>query len=548
MNITQRLFLNFSMLALGLCGLAIVSFSIISGFQSRFEYVQKNTIPSIRDLNKSISAASSLGLSLYKHQSIVDNSKMPEAEKNINNILDELKELTDYYKKNNISSEEDSQITDRVYQDINAVRAALPAFLDASRAHNDDLSIALLQGISGIGQAGRTLAADLNKQIELNIEIGNELERKNQQIYTRTLWIMSGSVALVVILLSLFAIKTIITIRRSLVDIQNTMLEVSSSLNLTCLADASRNDEIGKTASAFNKLLGTFSETLSSVNSSALSVSTGSSQIAAGNEDLSSRTEEQATSLEQTAASMAALSETVKSNSLSADEASALANSANNLSVENGASVKAMLLTMDDIRASSGKISEITGLIESIAFQTNILALNAAVEAARAGEHGRGFAVVASEVRNLAQRSSSAAREIKELITTSVQHVENGTAQAANVGENSEKVTESIKQVATIVNEIASSATEQSRGIEQVHQAIGQMDDVTQQNAALVEEASSASHSLQNQAENLSRLVSAFKLMSDVYGQHQPEKTIKQPLKRPVQQVISAQDGSWESF
>ncbi|WP_342753658.1 methyl-accepting chemotaxis protein [Pantoea sp. MBD-2R] len=548
MNITQRLFLTFAMLALALCSLAFVSFSIISGFQSRFEYVQNNTIPSIKDLNKSISAASSLGILLYKHQSVINDEKFPEAEQNINNVLDELKKLTDYYKNNDISSEEDSQITNQVYQDIDAVRAALPAFLEASRAHNHALTIALLQGDTGIGKAGRKLAADLNKQIELNIEIGNALKGQNQEIYTKTIWIMSVSVAFIIILLSFFAIRTITTIRKSLINIENTMLEVSSSLDLTRRADDTKQDEIGKTASAFNKLLGKFSETLSSVNSSALSVSTGSSQIAAGNEDLSSRTEEQAASLEQTAASMAALSETVKSNSLSADEASTLANTANNLSVENGASVKAMLLTMNDIRTSSGQISEITGLIESIAFQTNILALNAAVEAARAGEHGRGFAVVASEVRNLAQRSSSAAREIKGLITTSVQHVENGTAQAANVGENSEKVTESIKQVATIVNEIASSATEQSRGIEQVHQAIGQMDEVTQQNAALVEEASSASHSLQNQAENLSKLVSSFKLMSEVYGNHQAEKPVKQPVKRPAKPVISTQDESWESF
>lgn len=338
MNITQRLFLTFAMLAAALCSLAFVSFSIISGFQSRFEYVQNNTIPSIKDLNKTISASSSLGLSLYKHQSSLDDTKMRETEINIHNILNELKKLTDYYKTNDISSEEDSKITDRVYQDIDAVRTALPAFLDASRAHNNALSIALLQGDSGIGHAGRTLAADLNKQIELNIEIGDELKRQNQQIYTKTLWVMSGSVLLVVVLLSIFAIRTIITIRRSLVNIENTMLEVSSSLDLTHLADESRNDEIGKTASAFNKLLGKFSETLSSVNSSALSVSTGSSQIAAGNEDLSSRTEEQAASLEQTTASMAALSDTVKSNSLSADEASTLSNTANNLSIQNGAS------------------------------------------------------------------------------------------------------------------------------------------------------------------------------------------------------------------
>ncbi len=547
MNITQRLFLTFTMLALALCGLAFASFSIISGFQSRFEYVQNNTIPSIKDLNKSISAAGSLGISLYKHQSIVEDAKFPEAEKNINIILDELKTLTDYYKANDISSEEDNQINEQVYQDIDNVRAELPVFLSASRAHNDALSLGLLQGDTGIGKAGRKLTADLNRQIELNIEIGNQLKGKNKEIYTKTIWLMSFSVALVIILLSFFAFRTISGIRKSLHGIESTMLDVSSSLDLTRLADDSKQDEIGKTASAFNKLLGKFSETLSSVNSSALSVSSGSSQIAAGNEDLSSRTEEQAASLEQTAASMAALSDTVKSNSLSADEASALANTANKLSIDNGASVKAMLVTMNDIRASSGQISEITGLIESIAFQTNILALNAAVEAARAGEHGRGFAVVASEVRNLAQRSSSAAREIKGLITASVKHVENGTAQAANVGENSEKVTESINQVATIVNEIASSATEQSRGIEQVHLAIGQMDEVTQQNAALVEEASSASHSLQNQAENLSRLVSTFKLTSAIYTDTQPEK-IKPAAKRALSRTAPTGQENWETF
>lgn len=325
------------------------------------------------------------------------------------------------------------------------------------------------------------------------------------------------------------------------------MIAASETLDLTCLADESRADEVGKTAAAFNKLLAKFSETLSAVHSSSLSVSAGSSQIAAGNEDLSSRTEEQAASLEQTSASMATLSDAVKTNSSSASRASDLADNANKLSAENGRSVKEMLLTMEDIRTSSGKISEITGLIEGISFQTNILALNAAVEAARAGEHGRGFAVVASEVRNLAQRSSSAAKEIKELIVASVQHVESGTLQAANVGENTEKVTSSINQVATIVNEIATSAAEQSRGIEQVHLAMGQMDEVTQQNAALVEEASSASRSLQGQAETLSALVSAFKLSSES-GSKKSDRFVKQPVTRLQPQEAVSAAGNWESF
>lgn len=209
---------------------------------------------------------------------------------------------------------------------------------------------------------------------------------------------------------------------------------------------------------------------------------------------------------------MATLSDTVRQNAEGAVQASELANNANHLSRQNGSAVSEMLETMSDIRGSSARISEITGLIEGIAFQTNILALNAAVEAARAGEHGRGFAVVASEVRNLAQRSSSAAREIKELISVSVSQVEQGVMQATHVGGNTENVSNAIRQVADLVNEIAAATSEQSKGIEQVHQAIGQMDEVTQQNASLVEEASSASKSLQEQAVTLSQLVATFTL------------------------------------
>jgi len=547
MTITQRLFLTFSMLALALCVIAFSSLSVITGFQTRFEYVQNNAIPSIKDLNKAISASSSLGLALYKYQALTDQSQMQVAEQQINTILDDLKKATDYYMANDISDEEDRAMTEQAWRDIAALRADLPAFLTAVRSDNAELALSLLHGNTGIGASGRKLAADLNKQIELNIRISNELKVQNQKIYSKTLWIMCSGVALIILVLSFFAIKTILAIRKSLKDIENTMSEVSNSLDLSCRADDSRHDEIGKTARAFNQLLGKFADTLLSVNQSALSVSTGSSQIAAGNEDLSSRTEQQAASLEQTAASMATLSETVKINANSADEANLLAGNANKLSSENGRSVKDMLTTMDEIRTSSGKISEITGLIEGIAFQTNILALNAAVEAARAGEHGRGFAVVASEVRNLAQRSSSAAKEIKELISLSVQQIESGALQAANVGENSEKVTDSINQVATIVNEIATSATEQSRGIEQVHQAIGQMDEVTQQNAALVEEASSASRSLQDQAENLSRLVSTFKLSAGYNVASKAEK-VKQPAARAPQRATALADESWESF
>ncbi|MGX9273765.1 methyl-accepting chemotaxis protein [Pantoea ananatis] len=552
MTITQRLVLAFSLLALSLCALVAVSLSVISGFQSRFEYVQVNAIPSIKDLNKSISATNQLGLALYRHQSMADSAKQAAVEDKINGILDNIKSLNDYYMANDISSDEDKAMTVQAQRNLDAVRSTLPAFLAASRSHDNALSLEQLQGENGIGAAARKMESDFTKQIDLNIKIGDGLRAENNRIYSQTFWMMTSASVLVIVLLGLFSVSIILGIKRSLISIKDTMTAVSNNLDLTCSAPVLRNDEIGQTASAFNDLLKRVSTTLLSVNHSAQSVSTGATQIAAGNEDLSSRTEQQAASLEETSVSMATLSDTVRQNAEGAVQASNLANNANTLSKQNGSAVSQMLTTMGDIRGSSAKISEITGLIEGIAFQTNILALNAAVEAARAGEHGRGFAVVASEVRNLAQRSSSAAREIKDLINVSVSQVEQGLEQATSVGSNSDNVSNAIQQVADLVNEIAAATAEQSKGIEQVHLAIGQMDEVTQQNASLVEEASSASKSLQEQAETLSSLVSTFKVNVSVTEVAKPASVPVSPsipaLKRPDLKAVNVDKVNWESF
>jgi len=248
------------------------------------------------------------------------------------------------------------------------------------------------------------------------------------------------------------------------------------------------------------------------VRASSDSIATGTAQIATGNQDLSSRTEEQASSLEQTAASMEELTSTVKQNAENARQANQLAVCASDFAVQGGNVVGRVVDTMSAIETSSKKIVDIISVIDGIAFQTNILALNAAVEAARAGEQGRGFAVVAAEVRNLAQRSAAAAKEIKGLIDTSVGNVSDGAQLVGEAGRTMVQIVDSVKRVTDIMAEITAASQEQTTGIEQINQAITQMDQVTQQNAALVEEAAAAAGSLQEQASDLVKAVSVFKL------------------------------------
>jgi aerotaxis receptor len=267
-------------------------------------------------------------------------------------------------------------------------------------------------------------------------------------------------------------------------------------------------------------------------------VNTGASEIASGNADLSARTESQASSLEETASSMEELTSTVKQNAESAHHASKLVSSTAEIAVNGGDVVGKVIHTMGSIKDSSRKIADIIGVIDGIAFQTNILALNAAVEAARAGEQGRGFAVVAAEVRNLAQRSAGAAKEIKSLIEDSVEKVEIGRKLVDEAGEAMEDIVTSVQLVADIISGTATASQEQSAGIEQINQAVGQMDEMTQQNAALVEEAAAAAESLQDQAGKLAELVKTFKLvrtgnLPSGSGRLAPV-AVKQPRTPPV--------------
>ena len=282
--------------------------------------------------------------------------------------------------------------------------------------------------------------------------------------------------------------------------------------DLTAQIDASAKDETGQLLQALKDMNTSLLNIVGEVRSGTDSIATSSTQIAAGNQDLSSRTEEQAGSLEETASSMEELTSTVKQNADNARQANQLAASAAQVAVKGGEVVAQVVGTMESINTSSNKIVDIISVIDGIAFQTNILALNAAVEAARAGEQGRGFAVVASEVRNLAQRSASAAKEIKTLIGASVEQVNAGSMLVAQAGSTMNDIVDSVQRVSDIITEITAASSEQSVGIDEINRAIGQMDAVTQQNAALVEESAAAAESMQHQAHNLAQVVSVFKL------------------------------------
>ena len=345
-----------------------------------------------------------------------------------------------------------------------------------------------------------------------------------------SLWfLILGAIALGVGIFSALRLSQGIT--RPIADAVK-LAETVASGDLTATVKASSKDEIGQLLQALGKMNDNLAKIVADVRHGTESIATSAGEIANGNLDLSSRTEEQASSLEETASAMEELTSTVKQNADNARQANQLAVSASSVAVQGGQVVNQVISTMGTITESSKRISDIIGVIDGIAFQTNILALNAAVEAARAGEQGRGFAVVASEVRNLAQRSANAAKEIKGLITDSVESVEAGSKLVAQAGATISEVVESVRRVTDIVSEISAASAEQSTGIEQINQAVVQMDEVTQQNAALVEEAAAASQAMQDQSNKLEQLVSVFKVnggQARTVTEHAPK-----PRPKPV--------------
>ncbi|RZM90554.1 MULTISPECIES: methyl-accepting chemotaxis protein [unclassified Escherichia] len=370
----------------------------------------------------------------------------------------------------------------------------------------------------------------------------------NNASYSQAMWVLAGVliVVLAVIVSVWFGIKA------SLVAPMNRLIESICHIadgDLVKPIEVDGSNEVGQLAQSLRHMQSELMRTVGDVRNGANAIYSGVSEIATGNNDLSSRTEQQAASLEETAASMEQLTATVKQNAENARQASHLALSASETAQRGGKVVDNVVQTMRDISTSSQKIADIISVIDGIAFQTNILALNAAVEAARAGEQGRGFAVVAGEVRNLAQRSAQAAREIKSLIEDSVSKVDVGSTQVESAGETMTEIVSAVTRVTDIMGEIASASDEQSRGIDQVGLAVVEMDRVTQQNAALVEESAAAAAALEEQASRLTEAVAVFRIQQTQQRQHEALPVVKTVTPVASRKVAVVDNGdNWETF
>ncbi|MBV6448356.1 methyl-accepting chemotaxis protein [Nitrosomonas sp.] len=474
---------------------------------------------------------SDLRIGEMSHVLSTSDQDMQHYEKEINSLLTKI-EKTSQESKKLISSPEEQKIYDLFVERWGRYLAAHQQLIALSRANKTEEARAFMNGQSK--QVYDEMCDQLIKLSDLNTAGGIAASEVADQTFTSSEKLI---IALLIVAVAIgFALAVMIT-RNLLMQLGGEPKYAAEVMQRIAAGDLTSNVEVNKKfpnslLNAIKEMQDSLIKIVSEIRGSTSTISTATGEIAAGNADLSQRTEEQASSLEETASSMEELTSTVKQNADNARQANQLAAGASEVAVKGGMVVGQVVQTMSSINESSKKIVDIISVIDGIAFQTNILALNAAVEAARAGEQGRGFAVVATEVRTLAQRSAAAAKEIKELISDSVNKVEDGTRLVDEAGATMDEIVSAVKRVTDIMSEISAASQEQSSGIEQVNQAVTQMDQVTQQNAALVEEAAAAAESMQEQAQELTQAVSTFKISG--------ESSRSMPVKRSNRPALVA--------
>ncbi|MYM83244.1 HAMP domain-containing protein [Duganella sp. FT50W] len=508
LNIAKKLILSFGVMLLLTSILGVTTISSMSRMNVASQKLSEQSLPSMRYI-LALKAAVNTKRRYEMEQLLSDKPEhLARYDKLIDRMLNKVGKLQGQYKET-VASPEEHQLLEQFVRVRGEYSIERRKISEMARQGRRDDAVALATGHSF--DLMNQQADVLDKIAQFTQDSGDTAGKNAEQTYLSARNVVIGVLALDIVIGALMALWLARIVGEPLRRAVAVARQVADG-DLTAEVPVTSADETGQLMEALKHMNGSLQRLVGQVRGSTDTIATASTQIAAGNQDLSSRTEQQASSLEETASSMEELTSTVKQNADNARQANTLALSASSIAVKGGDVVGQVVDTMASINASSKKIVDIIAVIDGIAFQTNILALNAAVEAARAGEQGRGFAVVASEVRTLAQRSAAAAKDIKSLIGDSVVQVEAGTRLVDQAGTTMGEIVASITRVADIMSEITAASQEQSIGIEQVNQAITQMDHATQQNAALVEEAAAAAEAMQAQASGLSEMMSVFKL------------------------------------
>ncbi len=514
LKIGQKLGLGFGLLLALLAVLAGASALQMSRLADDSDYFAINLVPSYEVQNTIALGLNSLRRYEFRHVMVSDAEGKRQTEANIDKTRKLMATAFDRYEKELVSDDEDLRDLKAARSLVGAYEAQMDLVREVSHQGIDNSEQKAVADVMILGpsfQAFGAAEAAVRTWWDYNVKLARQQTVDSRSTYN------TAKITMLTLVLVAFGlgIGAAVAITRSIVLPLQQAVHIATTVaqgDLSSHIEVKGRDETAQLLGALVQMNDRLADIVGQVRAGSDSIATGSSQIATGNADLSQRTEEQASNLQQTAASMEQLASTVNLNADTAKHANQLAAGASAAATKGGLVVAEVVNTMQEIASSSKKIADIIGVIDGIAFQTNILALNAAVEAARAGEQGRGFAVVASEVRSLASRSADAAKEIKTLINASVERVEVGARQVNEAGLSVGEIVSQVKRVSDLINEISSATSEQTSGIAQVGNAVNQLDQVTQQNAALVEESAAAAESLRHQASRLTEVVAVFKL------------------------------------